>query len=202
MAPLALPALLLGLLIALGGLLAFTGGIIDLVQAFQTSVVWGLLYLFVPFASLVFIIKFWSHKWVRNGFLMSLLGTLLIFGGLAGSIFANPELLRLMSETSTTEASETWVRTEMTAMPQASEVISPETAFPQGVRLATLASEKAQTAKSKEDWASIAQTWQQAIEAMQAVPDGDPNFAVAQKKVAEYQKNLNYAQQNAQKPAQ
>lgn len=64
-------------LFGLGFLLAFAGGIIGVVEAFRVNVTWGLLYLFVPFAALVFIVKFWQRKWVRNSFFMSLGGLVL-----------------------------------------------------------------------------------------------------------------------------
>ncbi len=61
-------------LIVLGFLLSFIGGIWGLVLAFQESAVWGLLYLFVPFASLVFVITKWGKPAVKNSFLLGLLG--------------------------------------------------------------------------------------------------------------------------------
>ena len=77
------------ILFILGILLSTAGGIIGLVEAFRVNTVWGLLYLFVPFAALVFFIKFWSRKWTRNGFLLSLAGlasTLIAFPFLGGFI--------------------------------------------------------------------------------------------------------------------
>ncbi len=83
-------AMLLILLFLLGALLATVGGIIGVVDAFRTSTLWGILALLVPFALLVFCIKFWSQrKWARNSLLMSLLGLLAMIlpvslgGGLA-----------------------------------------------------------------------------------------------------------------------
>ncbi|MEM1309428.1 MAG: hypothetical protein AAF892_17370 [Cyanobacteria bacterium P01_D01_bin.71] len=65
------------LLFFLGVLLATIGGIIGVVDAFRVNVVWGLLALFIPFALLVFCIKFWGQrKWARNSLIMSLLGLL------------------------------------------------------------------------------------------------------------------------------
>lgn len=70
-------AIFLILLFLLGALLATIGGIIGVVDAFRVSTVWGLLALFVPFALLVFCIKFWNQrKWARNSLVMSLLGLL------------------------------------------------------------------------------------------------------------------------------
>lgn len=59
----------------LGLLLSTIGGIIGVVDAFRVSTVWGLLALFIPFALLVFCIKFWNQrKWARNSLIISLIG--------------------------------------------------------------------------------------------------------------------------------
>ena len=83
-------AMLLILLFLLGLLIATIGSIIGVVDAFRVSTLWGLLALFIPFALLVFCIKFWSQrKWARNSLIMSLLGLLAMIlpislgGGLA-----------------------------------------------------------------------------------------------------------------------
>lgn len=70
--------MILALVILIGLILSLTGGIIVLVQAFKQHVAWGLCSLLIPFASLVFIIKFWQQKWVRNGFYLNLAGTVII----------------------------------------------------------------------------------------------------------------------------
>ncbi len=56
----------------MGLVLSSVGGIWGLVQAFQEDTIWGVLYLLVPFASLVFYIKKWSNKKIRKTFLISL----------------------------------------------------------------------------------------------------------------------------------
>lgn len=56
----------------LGIVLSLVGNVWGLVQAFQEEIVWGVLYLLVPFASLVFYIKEWSNKQIRKTFLISL----------------------------------------------------------------------------------------------------------------------------------
>ncbi len=72
-------AILFLVLFFAGLVLSVVGGIIGIVQAFQESAVWGLLYWFVPFASLVFLVKFWSQReWLRKSFFMSLGGVALI----------------------------------------------------------------------------------------------------------------------------
>jgi hypothetical protein len=79
------------ILFVLGFILSTAGGIIGLVEAFRVNTTWGLLYLFVPFAALVFIIKFWSRKWTRNGFLLWL-------GGLASILVSVPFLGGFISQ--------------------------------------------------------------------------------------------------------
>lgn len=63
-------------LFILGVLLATAGSIVGIVDAFKVSPVWGLLSLLVPFALLVYWIKFRTRKWARNSFLISLGGLL------------------------------------------------------------------------------------------------------------------------------
>jgi len=76
-------ALVFGLLLLLGALVAIVGGIIGVVDAFRVSTLWGVLaLLLVPL--LVFWFKFWrERKWARNSLLMSL-------GGLVAMALAIP----------------------------------------------------------------------------------------------------------------
>jgi len=65
------------LLFFLGALLAIIGGIIGIVDAFSVSPLWGLLSLLVPFALLVFCIRFWrTRRLARISLLTSLAGLL------------------------------------------------------------------------------------------------------------------------------
>ncbi|MEM9451929.1 MAG: hypothetical protein AAGA75_25845 [Cyanobacteria bacterium P01_E01_bin.6] len=77
-------------LFLIGLSLSLTGGVIGIVQAFQTSAVWGLLYLFVPFASLVFVVKFWNRKWVRNSLFLALGGVV----SFIAAAFVSPAALK------------------------------------------------------------------------------------------------------------
>jgi hypothetical protein len=77
----------------------------------------------------------------------------------------------------------------------AAQASAPATAFYNAVNKATSAAELTQAAKTKAQWNTVATNWQQAIALMKAVPKANPNHKVAQQKVVEYQKNLNYAQQ-------
>ena len=59
------------ILMGIGGLIGLVYGIILLIKAFQTSILWGLGYLFIPFCSLVFIIMHWEDT--KKPFLMGLI---------------------------------------------------------------------------------------------------------------------------------
>lgn len=85
---------LLGIGLFLLGLLLMTiSGIWGLILAFQDSVVWGLLYLLIPFAALVFIIKKWSKQAVRNSFFLWLIGLLVTVGGGFASVLGRQTLV-------------------------------------------------------------------------------------------------------------
>ena len=89
-----MPLAILGLvLFVLGILISFIGGIWGIVLAFQDSATWGLLYLFVPFAALVFVVTRWSKQAVRRSFFLSLGGLAV---GMASAIllgvFANSQV--------------------------------------------------------------------------------------------------------------
>ncbi len=69
-------------------------------------------------------------------------------------------------------------------------------AFRIAVNKAMAAAELTQSAKFREEWHAVATLWQEAIDMMQAVPAENQRYALAQNKVGEYQRNLNYAQDN------
>jgi len=57
-----------------------------------------------------------------------------------------------------------------------------------------------ESAQSSEDWNLVVSQWQEAIALMEAVPKNSPYKAIAKTKVAEYQRNLSYAQGQATRP--
>lgn len=75
------------LLLGLGGLIAFVGSIMILIEAFKTSILWGLGSIFIPFVGLVFVAMHWQRAsrgfmiWAA-GFVLILIGSVL--GGLGG----------------------------------------------------------------------------------------------------------------------
>lgn len=79
------------LLILAGLLVSLVGGVMCLVAAFKEGIGWGLAYLFVPFAALVFVIMHWSET--KKGFLLSLGGgALMVLGAvLGGAAAGGPE---------------------------------------------------------------------------------------------------------------
>jgi len=68
-----------------------------------------------------------------------------------------------------------------------------------GVTKAFSAATLTQTAKSTEEWNVVVADWEAAIASMKQVPKNNPNYAIAQKKVSEYERYLAYAKQRANK---
>ncbi|MEG3894375.1 MULTISPECIES: hypothetical protein [unclassified Microcoleus] len=83
------------------------------------------------------------------------------------------------------------------------ETATPATApdtFREAVNSAVKAAELGRSAKTKEDWTTVADRWQEAVSLMRRVPVSSPNHQLAQTKVSEYQKYLLYAQEAAVNP--
>ena len=76
-----------------------------------------------------------------------------------------------------------------------------EANYQRGLEQATQAANLGQVAQSRDDWRLAAAQWQRAIELMQTVPSGSTNYATAQTKISDYQRNLAVAQQQANRPA-
>jgi hypothetical protein len=72
--------------------------------------------------------------------------------------------------------------------------------FREAVSKAINAANLTQSAKSPGEWKIVVTQWQTAIALMKSVPSSSPNYAIAQQKIIEYQKNLNYADKNAIAP--
>jgi len=68
--------------------------------------------------------------------------------------------------------------------------------FREAVNKAIKAANLTQLAKSPDEWKTVVSEWQEAIALMKNVPSSSKNYAIAQQKIIEYQKNLNYAQKN------
>ena len=72
--------------------------------------------------------------------------------------------------------------------------------FREAVNSAVKAAELGRSAKTKEDWATVVDRWQEAVSLMRRVPVSSPNHQLAQTKTIEYQKYLLYAQESAVNP--
>ncbi|MEG4853100.1 tetratricopeptide repeat protein [Microcoleus sp. B5-D4] len=83
-----MPGIAIGLFFILGLVLSLVGYFWGLVQAFGEETIWGVLYLLVPFASLVFYIKNWRNQTIRKTFLIQCAGLLMfVLGGITTSVF-------------------------------------------------------------------------------------------------------------------
>ena len=78
----------IGLFFLLGFVLSLAGYIWGLVQAFQQEIFWGLLYIFIPGAALVFHVIYWSNLKIRKAFLVQCGGLLMfLLGGFTTYVF-------------------------------------------------------------------------------------------------------------------
>ena len=76
------------LLMAVGGIVSFVFSVIILIKAFQTSLLWGLGSLFIPFVILVFVIKNWDATkkpflYAVGGWVLAIVGV--VIGGAASA---------------------------------------------------------------------------------------------------------------------
>ncbi|MDX2213370.1 MAG: hypothetical protein SFY66_08785 [Oculatellaceae cyanobacterium bins.114] len=78
---------------------------------------------------------------------------------------------------------------------------SPTTAatpYQQALEVGYSAAVKTQDARTRSQWSAVVSEWQQAIELLGSVPSTNTNYATAQQKITEYQRNLSYAQRRLQ----
>ncbi|MBE9079129.1 retroviral-like aspartic protease family protein [Romeria aff. gracilis LEGE 07310] len=71
---------------------------------------------------------------------------------------------------------------------------APQAAYAEAINLASSAYLLGQKAASPDDWLLVSGRWQRAIEKLKAVPPEDPQYAVAQTKLADYAHQVTYAQ--------
>ncbi|MDB9315683.1 peptidylprolyl isomerase [Spirulina sp. CS-785/01] len=101
--------------------------------------------------------------------------------------------------TANNEDEDAELTTETHATPSNGLGVGRQEAFRVAVNNATEAANLTQTAKTPQEWNQVAQHWQNAIALMRIVPPNSKDYPLAQKKVIEYQGNLEYAQQQAKK---
>lgn len=72
--------------------------------------------------------------------------------------------------------------------------------FREAVNSAMAAAQLTQIAQHPEQWSTVSQQWLEAIALMEQVPSASPYYGLSQQKIAEYAKNLAYAQQQVIQP--
>lgn len=72
-------------------------------------------------------------------------------------------------------------------------------AFQDALDMAIGAATIAQSSTGKGDWDLVVDRWQESIKLLRTVPKSNSNYEIAQKKIKEYQQNLNAAQENVKK---
>ncbi len=65
--------------------------------------------------------------------------------------------------------------------------------------LAGRAAQLTQTAQTRMEWLEVSSLWVQSIELLKQVRPTDPDYVLAQQKIQEYQRNLNYARKHTEK---
>ncbi|MEG4535558.1 hypothetical protein [Microcoleus sp. D2_18a_D3] len=99
-----MPGIAIALFFILGLVLSLVGYFWGLVQAFGEETIWGVLYLLVPLASLVFYIKNWSNKKIRKTFLIQCAGLLMfVLGGITTSVFYGKNFVKVSDSGSNIE---------------------------------------------------------------------------------------------------
>ncbi len=69
------------------------GGVMMIVAAFRQGILWGLAYLLIPFAALVFLFKHWNEA--KKGFFINLVGACAFLGCCFSFPQARPEIMSL-----------------------------------------------------------------------------------------------------------
>lgn len=108
--------------------------------------------------------------------------------------------LSFTSKISTEIPSKSVLVTPSTVISESPTVLLQTDTFREAVSKAINAANLTQSAKSPDEWKRVVSQWEAAIALMKSVPSSSPNYAIAQQKIIEYQKNLNYADKNAIAP--
>ncbi|WP_143854124.1 hypothetical protein [Nostoc sp. 'Peltigera membranacea cyanobiont' 210A] len=128
-----------------------------------------------------------------------LLFVFIIFSISLGIYFSSrfSEILPLTSQSSTQIPSNPVLVTPSPVASESPTVLLQTDTFREAVSKAINAANLTQSAKSPDEWKTVVSQWQAAIALMKTVPSSSPNYVVAQQKIIEYQKNINYAEKNA-----
>ncbi len=87
-----------------------------------------------------------------------------------------------------------------TATALSEPTLAPKEVYQRALDAGYSAATIAQSAQSPSDWQLVSSRWQEAIKLLQMVPSSSSYHAIAQSKIAQYQRNLRIAQQQATRP--
>ena len=138
-----------------------------------------------------------QHKYrkLNNNWLLLLVIFLIAVGIYFSSKFI--EILPFTSKIPTQIPSKSVLITPSPVISESPTVLLKNDTFREAVSKAINAANLTQSAKSPDEWKTVVSQWEAAIALMKTVPSSSPNYVVAQQKIIEYQKNLNYAEKNA-----
>ncbi|MEH2203090.1 MAG: hypothetical protein V7K53_03265 [Nostoc sp.] len=128
-----------------------------------------------------------------------LLFFLIIFSISLGIYFSSrfSEILSLTSQSSTQIPLNPILVTPSTVASESPSMLLQTDTFKEAVSKAINAANLTQSAKYPNEWKTVVSLWENAIALMKTVPSSSPNYVVAQQKIIEYQRNLNYAEKNS-----
>ncbi|MGA0201421.1 MAG: hypothetical protein ACO3NK_20285, partial [Prochlorotrichaceae cyanobacterium] len=130
--------------------------------------------------------------WAKFGWLLITLGVLIPLGMVKGTQrFSPKEALPLRSATLSSRQSPQFE-------PSALQVGDNFVLLEQALKNADQAVALTVNANTVSDWQSIAGYWQNAIDALQAIPPSNSNYATAQNRLVSYHSQLDYAQEQLQ----
>ncbi|MDZ8080050.1 MAG: hypothetical protein RMX35_13380 [Nostoc sp. DcaGUA01] len=115
-------------------------------------------------------------------------------------IYLSSEVLKIFpifSNNQTNIPSQTALVTPSPLTSESPNVLLETDTFREAVNKAIKAANLTQSAKASNEWKTVVNEWQGAIALMKNVPSSSPNYPIAQQKIIEYQKNLDYAQKNS-----
>ncbi|AFZ19267.1 hypothetical protein [Allocoleopsis franciscana] len=126
--------------------------------------------------------------------------TITLLGIAAGCSQAEPPQTTVVSDKPSTPAATTLPKSSAPAKasPASTSFATPAPQadpFPQAMDTAMGAATLTQSAICQDDWNLIANQWQRAIVLLKSLPTSHPKRALAQQKIAEYQRKLAYAKQ-------
>src|SRR4249920_422960 len=85
---------IIGICMVISVVVMLIGGVMMIVAAFRQSILWGLAYLLIPFAALVFLFKHWSEA--KKGFFINLAGACAFLGCCFSFPLDRPEIVSLV----------------------------------------------------------------------------------------------------------